>query len=113
MIVTIRTQSRSEKPSAAAPLTPTGSAALVAAEAYSPITSLLRPDMRAGERELVPPARRKSSTSKAVVPPHGPLLFHLLAMRVSNLELILNARGMTERSEEHTSELQSLMRISY
>src|SRR3546814_10628874 len=68
--------------------TPTGSAALVAAEAYSSITSLLRPDMRAGERELVPPARRKSSTSKAVVPPHGQI-------------------------GRHTSELQSLMRISY
>src|SRR3546814_1988229 len=39
-----------------------------------------------------------------------------LIQRWSNLELTLhfhNTRGMGLRSEEHTSELQSLMRISY
>src|SRR3546814_13702679 len=39
------------------------------------------------------------------------LLLHLFELALENLDLL--RRGVEDRSEEHTSELQSLMRISY
>src|SRR3546814_1398052 len=62
------------------------------------------------------PTREAVGIYARVLKPDGILLIHI-SNRFFDLEPVLaaeaKARGWSARSEEHTSELQSLMRISY
>src|SRR3546814_4570549 len=69
-----------------------------------------------GVEIFVPLAKLKKSPRNARKVPHGEAAIEALAASIQHKGLIQNLvvePEVKERSEEHTSELQSLMRISY
>src|SRR3546814_4579365 len=79
-----------------------------------------RPELQTDQRMIVGAVSSPHIESNFVGIPIGPLAVfvrHWLALGVQNPATCANAnlpaRSLVPRSEEHTSELQSLMRISY
>src|SRR3546814_10026218 len=60
---------------------------------------------------MSPPENLLTSTGKPFADPPTPMAMHLAD--ITGMSIDISAYGGMARSEEHTSELQSLMRISY
>src|SRR3546814_5125923 len=75
-----------------------------------PYTPLFRSQARGQRRARVRPERRLPAAEVRMI---GPICLSGLISPISRFIAALERRAYRDRSEEHTSELQSLMRISY
>src|SRR3546814_8836372 len=83
----------------------------VMAQDVAPAPAAAEEEMAVDSGEIVVTARRREERLQDV--PVSVTAFSSEALQRSNISTAADLTSITPRSEEHTSELQSLMRISY